>query len=95
MCVSVSGGDGVLLKHNDDSTWGPPSAMEFGGGSAGAVFGKADKQIFIFAMTEYGLSMLTSNTRYQLGVEIGLAIGPHGAEAEVGATAGGRGLPVP
>lgn len=89
---SVSSGDGVLMKHNDDDTWGPPSALEFGGSSAGAIFGKGKKQIFIFPMNEYGLSLLTSNTRYQLGVEIGLAMGPHGGEAEAGATAGGRGL---
>lgn len=80
------------MKHNDDGTWGPPSALEFGGSSGGAIFGKADKQIFIFAMSEYTLKLLTSKTRYQLGVEIGLAMGPHGGEAEAGATAGGKGL---
>jgi lipid-binding SYLF domain-containing protein len=90
--IAKSNGDGVLLKHNDDGSWGPPSALEFGGTSAGAIFGKGKKQIFIFPMNEYGLSLLTSNTRYQLGVEIGLAIGPNGGEAEAGASAGGRGM---
>lgn len=82
----------MVIKHNDDDTWGAPSALEFGGASAGAIFGRANKQIFLFPMSEYCLKMLTSKTRYQLGVEFGLAVGSHGGEAEAGATAGGKGI---
>lgn len=88
---SGSDGDGVVVKHNDDGSWGVPSALEFGGASAGAIFGRSNKQIFLFPMSEYSLKMLTSKTRYQLGIEIGLAIGKHGGEAEAGVTAGGKG----
>ena len=81
---SISDGDGVVIKHNDDGTWGPPSAIMFTGAAAGAIFGKATKRIFFFPMTEYALKMLSGQTTAELGVQMGLAVGPYGREAQAG-----------
>jgi len=91
---SIADGDGVVLKHNEDGSWGAPSTLMFTGSSGGAVFGKANKQIIIFPMTEYGLKMLTSKTKYDLGAQTGLAVGPWGREATLDAGAGGKGIEV-
>ena len=42
---SMSDGDGVVIKHNDDGTWGPPSAIMLSAFHAGAIFCKMTKQI--------------------------------------------------
>jgi lipid-binding SYLF domain-containing protein len=91
---SISDGDGVVIKKNDDGTWGAPSALMFTGTAAGAIFGKATKQIFLFPMTELGLKMLCGQTTAQLGVQMGIAAGPHGREAAVGANIGGKGADI-
>lgn len=88
---SVQEGDGVVLKHNDDGTWGAPSALMFTGSGGGAVLGGAHKQILLFPMTEHGLKMLTG-TKFELGAQVGLAAGPIGREASVGLEAGNKGV---
>jgi lipid-binding SYLF domain-containing protein len=79
---SMSEGDGVIIKHNDDGTWGPPSAVMFTGAATGTIFGKATKQIFLLAMTELGLKILSGQTSAELGVQLGVATGLYGCEAE-------------
>ena len=92
---SISGGDGVVIRHEyDEGTWGPPSAVMFTGAAAGAIFGKATKQIFLFPMTELGLKMLSGHTSVELGVQMGVAAGPYGREAETGANVGGSGADI-
>lgn len=91
---SLGEGDGIVVKHNDDGTWGAPSAVMFTGGGAGAVFGKGNKQILLFPMTEYGLKMLCANTKYDIGIQLGVAAGPVGREAALDAGAGGTGAEV-
>ena len=115
---SIQEGDGVVMKRNDDGTWGAPSAIMLTGCSGGFVIGKGHKrkfnqtnqvpalspltyqflpltcyaEILLFPMTEHGLKMLTANTKYQLGAQIGLAIGPHGREVSAALDAGGKGV---
>ena len=40
---SMSEGDGIVIRHNDDGTWGPPSAIRFTSYAAGTIFGKVTK----------------------------------------------------
>jgi lipid-binding SYLF domain-containing protein len=94
MVISVSDGDGVVIKKNDDGTWGAPSALTFTGSAAGAVLGKATKRIFLFPMTEHGLKMLSGQTSYELGVQMGIAAGPHGREAQAGLNMGNNSVGV-
>jgi lipid-binding SYLF domain-containing protein len=91
---SMSTGDGVVIQHKEDGTWGPPSAIKFSGGAAGAIFGKGTKHIFLFPMTFLGFQMLTGQTSFELGVQMGVAVGPYGREAEVGANLGGAGADI-
>jgi lipid-binding SYLF domain-containing protein len=90
--LSVGEGDGVLVKNNKDGTWSAPSALMFDSASAGAVFGKGNKQLIIFPMTEYGFKQLTANTKYQLGAQVGLAAGSMGRESAITVDAGGHGV---
>jgi lipid-binding SYLF domain-containing protein len=92
--ISVSEGDGVVIKQNDDGTWGPPSALVFSGFAAGAIFGQATKQIFLLPMTEHGLKMLSGQRLAELGLQMGFAAGPYGREAKMGAAIGGSGADI-
>jgi lipid-binding SYLF domain-containing protein len=85
---SGQNGDGIVIKHNEDNTWGAPSALTFTGAGFGAVFGKGDKRILIFPMTERNLKTLTSNYKFELGGQFGLTAGPIGREASVGVDTG-------
>jgi lipid-binding SYLF domain-containing protein len=85
---SVSGGEGIVVKKNDDGTWGAPSALTFAVASGGLIFGKADKQIFLFPMTEHGLNMLCRESSGAAGLQAGIAAGSHGREFEAGITMG-------
>mmetsp|Transcript_2030 Transcript_2030/g.3496 ORF Transcript_2030/g.3496 Transcript_2030/m.3496 type:complete len:212 (-) Transcript_2030:409-1044(-) len=89
---SLAEGDGVVLKHNEDGTWGAPSCLMFTGAGGGAIFGKAHKQMMLFPMSDYALKQLTANTKFQLGAQIGLAVGPYGRESSLAADAGGKGV---
>ena len=60
--------------------------------SGGLILGKTNKVIILFPMTEHGLKMLTSNTKYQLGASAGLAIGPFGREVGAGLDIGDKGV---
>ena len=91
---SMAEGDGVLIKHNDDGTWGAPSALSFAGSSGGAVFGKGNKRILLFPMTNHGLKLLCSKTKYDLGAQAGVALGPFGREAQLDVGAGGTGVEI-
>lgn len=88
---SISTGDGVVIKKNDDGSWGAPSAVLFTGAAGGGVFGATKKQIIILPMTEHGLKMLTGKLRFGLGVQAGIAAGP-GREAAGTLDAGGKGV---
>ena len=80
LVIAVSDGDGVVMKHNNDGTWGPPSAVYLEGNSLGATFGKATKQIFLFPMSEHALEVLSGKRSNQQNVLMGLAAGPVGLE---------------
>ena len=86
---SGSSGDGLVIQHNEDDTWGPPSAIKFGGGAVGAIFGKGNKHIFLFPMTDIAFQMFCGQNSFELGAEAGVAAGPYdgtyGTEAEIGA----------
>ena len=91
---SISEGDGVVMKHNDDGTWGPPSAVMLSGFAAGAIFGKGTKRVVLFPMTEYGLKMLSGQNSLRMGVQIGVAAGPFGQETDSGVNFGKTGVDV-
>jgi lipid-binding SYLF domain-containing protein len=86
--LSMSDGEGVVIKKNDDGTWGAPAALMLAGQAGGATFGKTTKQIFLFPMTEPKLKMLAGPTSSELGVKMGIAAGPFGREAEAGGNRG-------
>ena len=87
LVLAITDGDGVVMKHNDDGTWGPPSAIRLEGNSIGATIGKATKQIFMFPMTEQGLKTLSGKRSSDQQCSMGLAVGPIGGEQ------GGRARP--
>jgi len=84
--VSITEGDGVVLKHCQDGSWGPPSAISFDGSSAGVIFGKGDKRVFLFPMTDNCLKVLAGGAT-KLGLNLGIAAGP-GLEREVATNLG-------
>jgi lipid-binding SYLF domain-containing protein len=85
-------GDGLLIKKKKDNTWGAPSALIFTGTAGGFVFGKGEKRIILFPLTELAVKTLCSNTKYQLGADVGLAAGPVGRGAAIAADAGDKGV---
>lgn len=91
---SVGEGDGVIMKHNEDGTWGAPSFIMYSGSSAGAVFGRGHKQLILLPMSEHGLKQLSANIKYQLGAQIGLTVGKFGREGSAAVDAGGHGVGV-
>lgn len=80
---SYGEGDGIVIKKNDDGTWGAPSACMVTGFGAGAVFGKAKKQVILFPMTEHDLRLLCSKNKFDVGGQLGLAIGKLGRETSI------------
>eukprot|EP00567_Pseudictyota_dubia_P017122 CAMPEP_0197437682 /NCGR_PEP_ID=MMETSP1175-20131217/4866_1 /TAXON_ID=1003142 /ORGANISM="Triceratium dubium, Strain CCMP147" /LENGTH=215 /DNA_ID=CAMNT_0042967263 /DNA_START=40 /DNA_END=687 /DNA_ORIENTATION=+ len=92
---SLAEGDGIVMKKNDDGTFGAPSCIKFTGASGGFIFGKAHKQIFLFPMRDNPLKMLTAHNKNQFGAQIGGAAGKYGGmEAAGGAEASDKGISV-
>jgi len=91
---SLEEGDGIVIKRNDDGTWGAPSCIAFEGSGAGAIFGKGNKKLVLFPLTKYGLSQLTADNKYQLGAQVGLTLGALGRELSAAGDAGGHGADV-
>jgi lipid-binding SYLF domain-containing protein len=80
---SVAEGDGVVMKKNDDGTWGAPSALKLSGTSAGVVLGHSTNQIFLFPMTDLVLTLLSGQTSAELTLQLGAAAGPLGHKGHV------------
>lgn len=88
---SLNDGDGIVIKKNEDGTWGAPSFLEYDGAGCGAIFGKGKKTIVIFALDSYSLNQLTADVKYQIGAQVGAAAGKYGTQYEANANAGGHG----
>jgi lipid-binding SYLF domain-containing protein len=91
---SLNTGDGIVIKKNQDGTWGAPSALMYTGVGAGAVLGKGSKTLVMFCLTDYGLNMFTAENRWQIGGQAGFAVGPRGGEFNATWEAGGHGTTV-
>lgn len=88
---SYNEGDGIVIKSNEDGTWGAPSALMYTGVGAGAIFGKGNKTLVMFPCTDYALNMFTAENKWQLGAQVGAAAGPVGTEINANVDAGGHG----
>ena len=74
--ISGGGGGGVLVKHNDDGSWGAPSAIHIDFAGLGANVGVTNKKyIVLVPMTENALKKLADGDKTNLGAEIGIACG--------------------
>ncbi len=82
--IGGSGGDGVLLSHRPDGTWGPPAFYRVWSASIGAQIGVQDSQVMFVVMTQSGLDAVLSG-KIKLGADASIAVGPEGAGVE-GAT---------
>lgn len=82
--VKGGGGSGVLMKHNDDGTWGPPAALNVDFGGIGLDFGFVNKYVLVVPMTDKALEKMTK-AQLMWGAELGLALGKCEAWQNVGA----------
>ncbi len=76
-----SGGDGVLLSHRADGSWGPPAFYRVWSASFGAQIGIQDAQVMFVVMTQSGLDAVLSG-KIKLGADASIAVGPEGAGIE-------------
>jgi len=79
---SGSVGSGVILAHNEDDTWSPPSAVSVGGIGWGLVAGGEVKDVIICVMERGKVDTLSAETQIKIGGQLSATLGPTGREAE-------------
>lgn len=73
--VSNTSGNGVLLAHNEDGSWGAPMAVHLNAFGLGATFGYANHDIVII-MNHFAMNrLLDGRGETRLGVEAGFVCG--------------------
>jgi len=88
--VGVEFGTGlVVARLGDGRGWSPPSAIGMGGIAGGALIGAQVSDHVFLLMNDDAVNLFASNDgSFQLGADVGVAVGPLGraAEADFGAT---------
>ena len=74
-------GKGVVLAKDDSGKWGAPAFSTIGGGSWGLQIGGQMTDLILVVMNERGLDGLL-NTRFTLGGDASVAVGPIGRGSE-------------
>jgi lipid-binding SYLF domain-containing protein len=78
----ASGGSGALLVRNEKSNmWSYPAFYTMGSGSFGLQAGVQAAEVILMVMTQKGLDAMLS-TKFQLGADASVAVGPIGAGAQ-------------
>lgn len=74
--LGITGGGcaGVLVKHNEDGSWGPQVSIMMTFVGVGADLGIVDKSVLLVPMTDGALKTLTGDTKVKLGAELGIAL---------------------
>mmetsp|Transcript_10248 Transcript_10248/g.20586 ORF Transcript_10248/g.20586 Transcript_10248/m.20586 type:complete len:265 (+) Transcript_10248:89-883(+) len=75
-------GSGVIIAHNEDNSWSPPSALSVGGIGWGLVAGKEVKDVIICVMERGNVDTLSAETQVKIGGQLSATLGPVGREAE-------------
>jgi lipid-binding SYLF domain-containing protein len=82
----------VVTRLSDDNYWSPPCAIGTAGVSWGALVGVQLSDHVFLLMSDEAVDMFVNNNEgsFQLGADVGVAVGPLGRsfEADVGATGG-------
>jgi len=79
----ASGGSGVMLAYDEKAgKWGGPAFYTIGEASFGLQIGGEASEVILVALTDRGVASLLS-TSAKLGADVGIAVGPVGAGAEV------------
>lgn len=79
--VGLKGGYALAMLHNGEGGWSPPAFYRAGGVSFGLQAGGQRRQAILFIMNKEGTRMLTGDSG-ELGVDIGIAAGPTGANKD-------------
>ena len=78
----ASGGSGALFVRNEKSNmWSYPAFYTMGSGSFGLQAGVQAAEVILMVMTQKGLDAMLS-TKFQLGADASIAVGPIGAGAQ-------------
>jgi lipid-binding SYLF domain-containing protein len=80
--VGGPGGDGVVMRRVNKTTWGPPAFYDMGGMDIGLQAGAKEGDFILVFMTPGSMKDLLEN-ELQLGASIGMAAGPVGEQAGV------------
>jgi len=79
---SGSVGSGVIIAHNEDDSWSPPSAVSVGGIGWGLIAGGEVKDVIICVMERGIVDTLSAETQVKIGGQLSATLGPVGREAE-------------
>lgn len=77
-------GAGILLKKNEDKTWGNPCAMGLAGVGWGFLVGGAVKDIMIFIFDDSTMRGMCGDAGARIGGQINLSLGTMGRNYEAG-----------
>lgn len=80
--IGGTGGDGVIMRRINKTTWGPPVYYDMGGMDIGLQAGGKQGDFILVFMTKESMKDLLEN-ELQLGANIGMAAGPVGEQAGV------------
>ena len=78
----AKGGYGIALVKDEDGKWGPPAWIKTGEISGGLQVGVQSLRVVFVIMTDNGLNML-KKTRFRIGVDASVTMGPTSANAQV------------
>lgn len=85
--IGGEGGSGVVLARDAKGGWSYPAFYATGAGSIGLQIGFQDSEVMFVIMTQKGLDAILSS-RFKLGADASIALGPVGAGVEGATTAG-------
>ena len=80
--IGGTGGDGVIIRRVNKTTWGPPAYYDMGGMDIGLQAGGKQGDFILVFMTAESMKDLLEN-EMQLGASVGMAAGPVGEQAGV------------
>ena len=80
--IGGTGGDGVILRRVNKTTWGPPVYYNMGGMDIGLQAGGKEGDLILVFMSPESMKDLLEN-ELQLGASVGMAAGPVGEQAGV------------
>jgi lipid-binding SYLF domain-containing protein len=83
--VGAEAGTGLLIKRNDDGSWGYPAFYSVGAGSFGLQIGLQDAELIMIVRTKEGLDAIVDH-QGKVGGDVGATIGVFGEGYEAATT---------